>query len=204
MARSAQQRLDRASALGADDSGAMERPKVAAIRRGDKARGAAYNKGRDAGTRSARRHKGAAFRRADVPEIYDPDDEQHAGEHASYHQGVADSLRDERRATVRQAAGNSISFDGVDDGAGFLLGLIGYALVLAYLRNGPAGVKGWMRAKFLNEPTAASKAKPRASTAPPGPTIIPAGTPWSPQPTAVLISAPRLPSYTPGPPAGYG
>lgn len=37
------------------------------------------------------------------------------------------------------------------DGAGFLLGLWLYALGLAYLREGPAGPRRWMAAKFLNK-----------------------------------------------------
>ena len=40
------------------------------------------------------------------------------------------------------------------DGSGFLLGLFVYALGLAYLRYGAAGVKGWLAAKFLNNPPA--------------------------------------------------
>lgn len=40
------------------------------------------------------------------------------------------------------------------DGSGFLLGLFAYALALAYLHYGPAGVTGWLDAKFLNNPPA--------------------------------------------------
>ncbi|HEV8675022.1 MAG TPA: hypothetical protein VGX21_13325, partial [Methylomirabilota bacterium] len=40
----------------------------------------------------------------------------------------------------------------VNDGAGFVLGALLWALVLAYLRGGPPMVKGWLRAKFLNKP----------------------------------------------------
>jgi hypothetical protein len=40
----------------------------------------------------------------------------------------------------------------VNDGAGFVLGALVWALVLAYLRGGPPMVKGWLRAKFLNKP----------------------------------------------------
>ncbi len=36
------------------------------------------------------------------------------------------------------------------DGAGFALGLVLYALTLSYLREGPAGPKRWLAAKFVN------------------------------------------------------
>lgn len=38
------------------------------------------------------------------------------------------------------------------DWGGFAAGLLAYVLFLNYLRFGPAGVKGWFRAKFLNDP----------------------------------------------------
>lgn len=37
------------------------------------------------------------------------------------------------------------------DAAGFAAGLLLYTLALNYLRYGPEGVKGWLRAKFLNQ-----------------------------------------------------
>jgi septal ring-binding cell division protein DamX len=37
-------------------------------------------------------------------------------------------------------------------GSGFLLGLFAWALALAYLRGGPAEVRKFLRAKFLNDP----------------------------------------------------
>lgn len=42
----------------------------------------------------------------------------------------------------------------VNNGAGFVLGLVLYALVLNYLKGGPAQVKGWIAAKFINKPYA--------------------------------------------------
>lgn len=40
----------------------------------------------------------------------------------------------------------------VDDGAGWVLGLILWAgVVLPYLKHGPTGVKAWWLAKFLNK-----------------------------------------------------
>lgn len=38
------------------------------------------------------------------------------------------------------------------DVGGFLFGLTLYALFINYLRFGPLGVKGWLRAKFMNAP----------------------------------------------------
>jgi hypothetical protein len=38
------------------------------------------------------------------------------------------------------------------DLSGFALGLVLYALSVAYLRYGPSGPKSWMKAKFLNKP----------------------------------------------------
>jgi len=39
----------------------------------------------------------------------------------------------------------------VEAGGGILLGSIGYVLLMAYLRDGSAGVKRWLKAKFLNQ-----------------------------------------------------
>jgi hypothetical protein len=47
----------------------------------------------------------------------------------------------------------------VDDGAGFLFGLLLYTLALAYFRNGPQGVTSWLKAKLLNKPTLPRTAK---------------------------------------------
>jgi hypothetical protein len=38
------------------------------------------------------------------------------------------------------------------DAGGFLSGLALYAVVMIYIRYGPAGWKGWLSAKFLNKP----------------------------------------------------
>lgn len=37
-----------------------------------------------------------------------------------------------------------------DDAAGLLAGLVVYALVLSYIRQGPAGPAAWIKAKFVN------------------------------------------------------
>lgn len=38
------------------------------------------------------------------------------------------------------------------DASGFAFGLIAYALFINYIRYGPAGVRGWIAAKFINKP----------------------------------------------------
>jgi len=58
------------------------------------------------------------------------------------------------------------SFEIGNQGASFLLGLVGYALVLNYLRYGWPGVTGWLSAKFLNKVTIGQTA------AQPGPTVL--------------------------------
>jgi hypothetical protein len=40
----------------------------------------------------------------------------------------------------------------VNDGAGFVLGLVGYGLFINFLRGGRAQARGWVAAKFLNRP----------------------------------------------------
>lgn len=51
------------------------------------------------------------------------------------------------------------------EGAGLLLGLILYALASSYIRYGPAGVRGWFAAKFINKPFApAAGSTPNAAT----------------------------------------
>jgi hypothetical protein len=57
-------------------------------------------------------------------------------------------LEGKRLRVVRQTP----RLDAVNDGAGFLLGLVGYALLLNYLRGGLPAVRGWFAAKFLNIP----------------------------------------------------
>lgn len=49
---------------------------------------------------------------------------------------------------------------------GVLMGGIAYALLLAYIREGPAGVGAWFRAKFFNE---VGSAAPAATTTPAAP-----------------------------------
>lgn len=47
------------------------------------------------------------------------------------------------------------------NGSGLLLGLVAYPLALAFIRGGPAGMKAWLAAKFLNRVSAASGSTPQ-------------------------------------------
>lgn len=38
------------------------------------------------------------------------------------------------------------------DASGFAFGLVLYAMALSGIKHGPAGVTGWLKAKFLNKP----------------------------------------------------
>jgi hypothetical protein len=55
----------------------------------------------------------------------------------------------------------------VDDGAGFILGLVAYALLVNYLRGGVPAVRGWLAAKFINRPYMGASAGSPAQAAPP-------------------------------------
>lgn len=46
-----------------------------------------------------------------------------------------------------------------ESGAGVILGMIGYALVINYLRGGYPAVRGWFGAKFINKPYTGGLAK---------------------------------------------
>jgi len=54
----------------------------------------------------------------------------------------------------------------IDAGAGWVLGLIAYAVFNAYLNYGPAGARGWFAAKFLNKPYSPNGAQTPAPAAP--------------------------------------
>lgn len=104
-----------------------------------------------------------AGRRGDDPAEFQTDDELWG-----YYQDGAKAARGERR---QERTGAAIGKAGAtaNDGAGFLLGLIGYAIMAAYLRGGVGGVRAWFAAKFLNHtiPTAAATpAKPATPSTP--------------------------------------
>ena len=56
-----------------------------------------------------------------------------------------------RRGTTQVARAPLAPGITVDDGAGLLLGLIAWVIALQYIRGGPAAVRAWLAAKFLNK-----------------------------------------------------
>lgn len=113
-----------------------------------------------------------------------------------------------------QGARDSVAGGFVEEGAGLLLGLLAWALVLAYFRGGPAAVKGWLAAKFLNKPYKPATSTPAAPGLPspsPGPALGPSA--GSHPAFGALASAP-LPAFNPilgapapglaSSPGGYG
>lgn len=66
--------------------------------------------------------------------------------------GAGDEPADEGRPARAPRGGGSGSPVTGSDGAGYLLGLLLWAgVVLPFIQNGPAGVKAWWMAKFLNK-----------------------------------------------------
>jgi len=61
----------------------------------------------------------------------------------------------QRRSSGRARAISERAVPGVglsvNDGAGFILGLLAWVLTMQYIRGGQAQVKAWLRAKFLNQ-----------------------------------------------------
>lgn len=51
----------------------------------------------------------------------------------------------------------------IRDAGGLATGMLLYTAVVVYLRYGPAGWKGWLRAKFLNQPMSSSAAASAAA-----------------------------------------
>jgi hypothetical protein len=86
------------------------------------------------------------------------------GAQDAYTVGV-DEARGERRQQSRDqlaGAGRRVAGlrgpDWVNQGAGFVLGMLVYALALNYVQGGPDQARGWLAAKFLNKPYRAHKA----------------------------------------------
>jgi len=92
--------------------------------------------------------------------------------------------RQERRAPRRSGRGTVLHDQArasragawVEEGSGFLVGMLLWALVLAYFRGGPAEVKGWLAAKFINRPYHGPTATP-LTPAPPSPPRLTAAHP---------------------------
>lgn len=118
-----------------------------------------------------------AGRRGDDPAEWQTSDELYG-----YYQDGAKAARAETRgARVSQLRGDAVGKAGgaAADGAGFVLGLIAYALLANFLRGGKPAVRDWFAAKFLNETRSSDgrrAEKPAAPTKPesPGRYAIPA------------------------------
>lgn len=155
---------------------------------GDDERDRAYNQGRGAAKRAiderprGRRARGPAQVHSD-PELQ-----------GYYEQGHHDHVREARRDAVAQrvgppatkAFGSAKSAGG--NGAGFILGLVAYALVRNFLTGGWAGDRAWLAAKFLNKvesPVVTKPTKPTKPstgskpTSPTGAGLVGPGTPFS-------------------------
>lgn len=76
-----------------------------------------------------------------------------------YEQGHRQTVSDARRTAVRTKVGGAVapaasSAKSVgENGAGFILGLIAFALFRNYLQGGWTGVNQWLAAKFVNKTT---------------------------------------------------
>lgn len=145
----------------------------------DSARDQAYRQGQAAARRAlderrrGRRTRGPAQVHAD-PELQ-----------GYYEQGHGDTVREARRESVRQTvAPAASSAKGLgDNGAGFVLGLVAYALLRNFLTGGWSGVNAWLAAKFVNKTSPAAAptvngvpkgAKPAGPQQPLGP-LTPSG-----------------------------
>lgn len=119
-----------------------------------------HTSGREASkgeTRAAMRARAAAADAAAIEEY---------GEGESLSQRLRFGARERAEPTAKRAA---------SQGAGFLLGLTAYALVLAWIQYGPEGPKAWIAAKFLNRPWdgPARTPGPAATPAAPSPAAAP-------------------------------
>lgn len=83
------------------------------------------------------------------------------------------------------------------DVAGFGFGLVLYVLALNYLRYGPAGVKGWLSAKFLNQPASKSDLGTDALEQPTPPEVDPTPVPDWLNPHRYKATPAPAPSQTP-------
>lgn len=74
----------------------------------------------------------------------DPDEDESPSSGSGLGFSLPDSLPRPTLKPPRRLSGGDV--------AGFGLGLFCYVLFINYLTYGPAGVKGWLSAKFLNKP----------------------------------------------------
>ena len=165
--------MRRTSSLADSDvAGTFDDPGYrAAAKRRDNAQGAAYRQGQAA---AQRRVQETGRRRGHQPtQVHDDPELQHM-----YEGGFNTELGDQRRKARSERLGTIASggsSGAAHDGAGLVLGMVGYALFLAYLNSGWAGVKQWLSAKFLNNVPSANApgANSRSGPGPGGSTIVP-------------------------------
>lgn len=114
---------------------------------GDDARATAYRQGQGAAKRALDERPRARPTRGPAQVHEDPELQ------GIYAQGHRDTVHNARRQAVSQRVGPALgSAKGAGgNGAGFVLGLIGYALVRNFLTGGWAGDRAWLAAKFLNK-----------------------------------------------------
>lgn len=146
----------------------------------DRQRAQHYSKGETEGAAAGKRAPGRRAR----PDQVSGDEELQGLYEQGYRQGHRQSRRQAGRQTVSRATAPAVkrATSWSHEGAGFLLGLVAFALGRSYLLGGPAGVKAWLKAKFLNE------ASPG-----PGGTTTPA-TPTAPSAGGSTVSGPVGPS----------
>lgn len=124
---------------------------------GDDARARAYRQGRAAAGRALdERRRGRPTR--GPAQVHD--DPQLQG---IYEQGHRDRVAQARRKAIADRAAPVVgkTRGTVDNGAGFVLGLLGFAMLRNYLQGGWSGVGAWLSAKFVNKTPA--KASPNAT-----------------------------------------
>jgi hypothetical protein len=139
---------------------------------GDRDRDRAYRQGQGAAKRALDERRRGRRTRGPAQVHEDPELQ------SIYEQGHQDTVRDARRSaiahTVRDARRSAIAPAATtvkgagSDGAGFVLGLIGFALLRNYLTGGWTGVTSWLAAKFINKtgPSSPRGAPPVESTPP--------------------------------------
>lgn len=140
--------------------------------------GRAISDGRELASDRRARRKAASERDRPLEQAYnaglrgeDPAQFQVSDELYGYYQdgqrAAKAQARAERGEQLRGAAGARAG-SAASDGAGFVLGLIAYAILANYLRGGVPAVRAWFAAKFLNK-TGAGAARPSPVGAPPRP-----------------------------------
>jgi hypothetical protein len=107
-----------------------------------------------------------AGRRGDDPAEFQTSDDLFAV-YEDGQRAAKDDKRGERREELRGKAGAKAG-SVASDGAGFVLGLLAYAVLANYLRGGVPAVKAWFAAKFLNNVAGQATAQKPATPATPG------------------------------------